>query len=174
MRTPSLLLALPALILFASLPAMAEPQASIESGWSAAGGTRTWCDGFAEDALSLIVSDHGKVVGSDQFCSAYGKAKTSTFQDRAKTTYVLVESGEGRGTNATTRFLTLYRLYPSLFEIMRIPLSWGTGPTERFTYSYRLESQHVSGLRILLNGKSDPGNQCCVPSKPDLTIDIED
>lgn len=170
---PRSLLALPALILIASLPAKAAPQATIQSGWSTAGGSRVWCDGFAQDEVSLIVSDHGKTLGKDEFCSAYGEATTSVVQDMAKATYIIVEYAEGRGTNATTKFLSLYRLYPSLIEMIRIPISWGTGPTQRFTYSYRIKSQGVRGLRILFNGKADPGSQCCVPSRTDLTIDIE-
>jgi hypothetical protein len=175
MPRPGWLLALAGSIAITIEPASAAPQATIQSGWPPAFSfISKRCDGFAEDALSLIISENGKKVASDEFCSAYGEATATVVEDRAHTTYILVEYGEGRGSNATTKYLKLYRMDKSLSEIVRIPLSWATGPSERFAYNYRVEPTGPKGLRISLNGKSDPGSNCCVPSRHELTIDLGD
>lgn len=171
-----------AVLLFMSVmasSARAVPLVSIEpalpeSGWSPAAACSS---GFAEDDLTLRVSEKGKQVASTNFCSSYGKAKAHVITDKTGQTFILLEYSEGRGPNATTGYLALERL-PDLLEVLRIPLSWATGPAERFTYSYVTELPASGGVRIILKGRnsglrpSRPGLECCVPRASYRTIDV--
>ena len=172
------LFALPILILALAVPAKAEPQASIQSGWPGVFKAESKSsDGFAEDALSLTVSDHGKQIASSIFCSSYGKAAARVIIDKSGGRFVLLSDSEGRGTNAWTDYLELDRIQkPDLLEVLRVPLSWATGPDRRFTYSYVIELPRSGGIRIRLKGQNSgeavPNMDCCVPDQNSLMIDV--
>jgi hypothetical protein len=158
--------------------ARAEPQVSIAPVLpvSAYSTPVQACDGFAEDELRLIVSVQGAQVVKRDFCSSYGHASARAVTDKAGQIFILLEYGEGRGTNAVTNYLELLRLHPDFLEVLRVPLAWGTGPTQRFAYSYSLEFPAAGGMRIHLKGQMqgtpDPGFECCVPPADHLTIDV--
>jgi len=172
-------------LLFAFLiinpPAKAAPRADIQSGWPSAFRLNSKaCDGFPEDALTLTVSDHGKQVANNVFCSSYGRAAASVVTDKSGKIFVLLSYSEGRGNGqAVTNYLDIDRLQrQDLLEVLRVPLSWATGVDHRFTYSYKIELPASGGIRIHLNGQnlgqtSAPDMKCCVPDTRNLTIAID-
>lgn len=133
---------------------------------------QTGCD-FVDDAMSLVVTDDGKELAREDFCSSFGRAAAKTVADQHGRNYVLLEYSEGRGTNATTTYLTVFRLTADLLEMMRIPLSWATGPTQRFAYAYDIANDQSGGLRITLRGTGEAGSECCVPPEKVQTIRID-
>jgi hypothetical protein len=132
----------------------------------------TGCD-FADDAMSLVITDDGKQLASEDFCSSFGKAKASMVVDQRGRNYVLLEYTEGRAPNATATYLMVFRLATDLVPVVRIPLSWGTGPTQRFTYAYDTASDQAGGLQITLRGTGEAGSDCCVPPEKVQTIHID-
>ncbi len=175
---PQLVLALASVSLACTgaLPANSAPQAKITAGWPkllAMSGPPP-CGGFTDDALTLTVSEYGKEMGRSWFCSSYGRAKTRVVTDKRGVSYVLLEYAEGRGTNAVTYYLGIDRAEADLMEILRVPLSWATGPTATFSYSYVTEPLPSGGIRIQLKGQSDSGAECCVPRKRNLTVDVKE
>jgi hypothetical protein len=133
------------------------------------------CEGETEDALTLTVSDHGKRIASKNFCSSYGKATARVVTEKFGEGVIVLNFSEGRGSNAWTDYLELDQL-PDLTEILRIPLSWATSGTGRFTYSYVIELPPSGNIRIHLSGQNqqapDPGPICCIPEARSLTIDV--
>lgn len=166
---------------FTGLRARAAPQVSIAPTlpFSMYSTRINNCGGFAEDELTLSISDHGKQVASNVFCSSYGReAAARVVTDKSGQTFILLEYSEGRGPNATTHYLELDRLHPEFLEVLRVPLSWATSPTQRFTYSYVIKLSTSGGIRIYLKGRNlgqpspDPKLDCCVPHERNLTIDV--
>jgi hypothetical protein len=125
--------------------------------------------GFEDDRLSMIVKEMGKDTLTQDFCSSYGKAKYS-FAYGGKEKYILLESYSGRGPNATTTWLTVYRVDGALFELLNIPISWATGPASRFTYSYTSKIYNGGGIYIQLKGINIGVSECCVPSRSNEEI----
>lgn len=180
----SWLLPLSAMILIASLPVKAAPLVTIQTGWpSYYGPDRETCGGFSEDALTVTVSDHGKKLAEDPFCSSYGRATASVIRDKAGEVFVLLEYSEGRGNGqAVTNYLKILEFdrshSPVLLEVLRVPLSWATSFSQRFTYSYNVELPASGGIRVHLKGQNagPPSpllkDRCCIPDADNLTIDI--
>ena len=137
-----------------------------------AGPNFTGCD-FAGDAMRLVITDDGKELAREDFCSSYGKAKASVVADQHGRNYALLEYTEGRAPNPTTTYLAVFRLAADLLPVLRIPLSWGTGPTQRFTYAYDAGSDPSGGLQITLRGTGQAGSDCCVPPEKVETIRID-
>ena len=133
---------------------------------------QTGCDAV-EDAMSVVVTDKGKELAHENFCSLDGRAKAKVVTDKHTRTYIFLEYGENRGPSATTTYLAGFQLAPELIEIVRIPISWPTGPTQRFTYKYNIENDQSGGLRISLHGTDMVGSDCCVPSEKTQTIEID-
>ncbi len=170
-----LLVAITVMLVLLATAVHSAPQAMVKSRWHEIAPltpNHTGCD-FVEDAMLLVIVDGGKELGREDFCAAYGRAKTEVVTDGRGQRYVLVEFGQGRGTNATTTYLSVYRLAINLLEIMRIPLSWSTGPTQRFTYKYTVGSDQLRGLQITLHGTHAMGSVCCLPPEEVQTIRID-
>ncbi len=132
----------------------------------------TGCD-FADDAMSLVITDDGKELAREDFCSSFGHAKASIVADQHGRNYALLEYTEGRAPNATVTYLAVLRLAADLVQVMRIPISWGTGPTQRFTYDYVTGSDPSGGLLITVRGAGEAGSDCCVPPETVETIRID-
>jgi hypothetical protein len=137
-----------------------------------AGPNFTGCD-FADDAMSLMITDDGKELASEDFCSSFGKAKASMVVDRRSRNYALLEYTEGRAPNSVVTYLMVFRVAADLVSVVRIPLSWGTGPTQRFIYVYESGSDESGGLSITLRGSGEAGSDCCVPPEKVETIRID-
>ena len=132
----------------------------------------TGCD-FPDDAMSLVITDDGKELAREDFCSSFGQAKARMAADAHGRNYALLEYTEGRAPNPTTTYLIVFRLAADLVQVVRIPLSWGTGPTQRFTFGYDTGSDQSGGLRITLRGTGEAGSDCCVPPETVETIRID-
>jgi hypothetical protein len=137
-----------------------------------AGPNFTGCD-FADDAMSLMITDDGKELAAEDFCSSFGKAKASMVADQHGRNYALLEYTEGRAPNGVSTYLMVFRVATDLVSVVRIPLSWGTGPTQRFTYAYDAGSDQAGGLSITLRGTEEAGSDCCVPPEKVETIRID-
>lgn len=163
------------MMLFMVSAASASPVVLIELRWHPNEPSvlnRTGCD-FIEDAMILVVTDDGKELVHEDFCSSYGKAAAKVASDKRGRTYVLLDYSEGRGTNATTEYLSVYRLTPNLPAVMRIPISWAVGMTQRFVYEYEAKPDESGGLLIVLRGKAETGSECCLPPEKLETIHID-
>jgi hypothetical protein len=146
--------------IFSVSTARAAPKASIESGPSDA----PRCE-FRGDALTLTVTNQGKPVTTEHFCSSYGRAFAKVAEDRGGQAYVLLEYGEGHGTNAVTTYLTVYRLQRGyLLPVTRLLLSYPC-VVSRFTYKYRLNTPQSRGRVIILRGRDDPHGDCNAPAE---------
>ncbi len=172
----------PILCLMAAAPVFAAASASpgvavrVEAGETS---NPADCDP-ADDAVRLVVSEGGRALAHHDFCASYGLARASMAVDGASRRFVLLESGEGRGTNAVTDYLRVYRLGVDarLMEVLRTPLAWGVGSVKRFVYRYKASPAADGGLRIDLQGALDAGDDaawCCVgvPLERRRTITID-
>ena len=134
------------------------------------------CSPFDTDAMTLSVVDGGKVLAQKEFCSSYGEAKAKTFITRDGKIFVLLERGEGRGTNAVTNYLEIDRVHNKEFdEVARIPIEWGIAPQARFQYRYLAREDSLGGLEINLKGRKfgKDDDDCCIPPEPNKTIRID-
>jgi hypothetical protein len=149
----------------ANSSAFADLKATIVPRWTASQPltpNHTGCL-FADDAVAVVVSDGGKGTIEEDLCSSYGRATARIVVDGKARKYVLVEYHEGRGPNATTGYLTVYRLAGEMREVARIPLSWATGPAQRFTYKFKVATDELGGLRISLRDTAPTSSECCIP-----------
>jgi hypothetical protein len=74
---------------------------------------------------------------------------------------------EGHGTNASTKYLSIYELTDRLIERKRITLSEGAGMMARWTYQYAVATPSAGGilltLTLTIDGTPDP--EFVVPKK---------
>ncbi|OIQ93879.1 hypothetical protein GALL_241670 [mine drainage metagenome] len=112
---------------------------------------------FGDDAMQLGVREHGLTIANLRFCSSYGHARAELVRDRKARRYLLLETQTGRGTNVARRYLTLYRIGVETTELLRTPLSWPTGPDQRFGYRYEVAPDGAGGLRLRLRGGIERG-----------------
>ena len=112
---------------------------------------------YGDDAMQLSVEQRGRTTARLRFCSSYAHARADLVRDRKARRYLLLEAQSGRGTNVARRYLTLYRIDAEVTELLRTPLSWPTGPDQRFGYRYRVEPDGAAGLRLRLRGGIERG-----------------
>jgi hypothetical protein len=55
----------------------------------------TGCD-FPDDAMSVVITDDGKELAREDFCSSFGRAKASVVADQHGRNYALLEYTDGR------------------------------------------------------------------------------
>lgn len=128
---------------------------------------------FSTDAMRLNIKDGGKSLGTLDFCSSYGEADAHLVSDRMGRRYLMLEFGQGHGTNAVARYLGIYRLSDELYELMRIPISWAVGRTQSVNYSYQISDDTSGGLKIEFIGAEVAGRECCVPREKTWTVRID-
>lgn len=109
-----------------------------------------FCGDFPGDALTLIVAKAGKTIEEHPFCSSYGKASATIVMDAHGTNYILLDFGIGRGTNAVTEYLDVFKLRKDMIEFAQIPLSQGAGPVSRWNYDYEVLAPSSGGLTLVL------------------------
>jgi len=119
-----------------------------------------YCGIFKEDDLNLIISDSGKDIASYRFCSSYGGAEVQIIRDKRNVDYVLLRHKEGRGTNATTEYLSVFRPdmskpHGDLVELMRVPISAGANMTSRWHYDYKVYRPKMGGIKFVLTRRID-------------------
>lgn len=130
--------------------------------------------GFWGDSLTLSVTDDDKKTLDKDYCSSYGRGSATIVQDVNQTNYVFLTWSEGHGTNATTDYLTIYKLTNSLIERTRITISEGAGPTSRWNYKYTIEKPSDGGLRLIMTLRVDgDGEVTDIPAERTKVISIE-
>src|SRR5438105_12707873 len=118
---------------------------------------------FQEDNLKIVVQEGNKLIAQKAFCSSYGKADVALEKDAKGNYYLLLQHGEGRGTNARSEFLSVYRLSRTLIEHVRIPVSAPSGSISGWTYEYRLSMPASGGLLITLILRVDSEDADLIP-----------
>lgn len=161
-----------AAILLVPQGAQARPDVEIQTTTQIDKPLHAGCE-FSTDAMRVNVKESGKLLAALDFCSSYGEADAHLVADRKGYNYLMLEFGQGHGTNAVTRYLGIYRLSDDLYELTRIPISWAVGPTQTFGYSYRVMDDNSGGLKIELIGADVPGSECCNPPEKIWTIRID-
>ena len=111
----------------------------------------TFCGGFADDDMTLIVSEGSKTLEEHPFCSSYGKATANVVTDAHGVSYILLDFGVGRGTNAVTEYLDVFPVEKNMVEYAQMPLSEGAGPVSRWYYDYEVVSPPSGGIVVTFN-----------------------
>src|SRR6266568_7081240 len=65
---------------------------------------------FKEDNLKIVLRDGNKILAEQFFCSSYGLADATIEKDAKGHYFLLLRYGEGRGTNARSEFLNVYKV----------------------------------------------------------------
>jgi hypothetical protein len=126
---------------------------------------------FPEDNLKLLVQDGKAVLAELPFCSSYGKASALIEQDALGANFVLLRYGQGRGTNATSEYLAVYRLGHNLIEYARIPISAPASGFSRWEYKYTVSKPPAGGLIFHLVLETGPKAEW-YPAERQRTIEI--
>ena len=105
--------------------------------------------GFTGDARVLNVRYGARPVDSVSFCSAYGVSRVRHVIDTLGDHYFLLVHGEGHGTNATSEYLTVYRLGGTVLdERARWLIREGAGPTALSSYAYSVTTPPGGGIVV--------------------------
>jgi hypothetical protein len=113
---------------------------------------------FAEDSMTLLVSDHGRVVAKDYFCASSGNTTTVRLvTDIAGNNYIVLNYGTGHGSQAMERYLMIYALpkdlkkvSTGLYEYLRTPIFAAAGLGSSWEYTYKIYKPRCGGLRLAL------------------------
>ncbi|MDA8084100.1 MAG: hypothetical protein M0024_10630 [Nitrospiraceae bacterium] len=159
-------------LVLAGLAASAEPRVTITPKWSDLITESKECGGFSEDMLVLTIKRNGEEI-VNEFCSSYGKADATIIKDNTGHDYLILKFAQGRGTNATSEFLSLYRIDNNFIEYVRIPISAAAGPMSRWYYDYRVEKPKQGGLLILLSRRLGGSDAEWYPKEKKRTIQIK-
>jgi hypothetical protein len=89
-----------------------EPRNESEKKWAP-----NICADFPDDAMRLSILRANKEILSDVYCSSYNEGTAKLAQDALGKSYILKEYGEGRGTDATTEYLVVYAIEPTLEQV---------------------------------------------------------
>ncbi len=110
----------------------------------------TFCGNFSDDDMTLIISEGTKTL-EHPFCSSYGKATANVVTDAHGVSYILLDFGEGRGTNAVTEYLDVFPIGKDMVEYAQMPLSEGAGPVSRWNYDYDVIAPPAGGIVLTFN-----------------------
>lgn len=124
------------------LTATAEPSVKIIS--DTAGCPKNYP--FKEDKLKVIVQDGEKLLASKTFCSSYGEATAVIEKDAKGFYFLLLRYGIGRGTNAKSEYLAVYKVNRFLIEHCSIPISAPAGLQSDWQYNYQVSKPASGGL----------------------------
>lgn len=136
------------LVMLCAFDAAAEPIIIITHKWPELNFDTKDCNGFSEDSLVLRIKDGTEEI-TYEFCSSYGKASAEIIKDALSSNFIVLKFGEGRGTNAVSEYLTVYRIHnkPLGFdEYVRIPVSAGAVPAWRWYYDYNITRPDSGGI----------------------------
>ena len=159
-------------IALAGLAFSAEPQVTILQKWSDLNPETKECGGFSEDRLILNIKINKEEI-TDEFCSSYGKADAKIIKDTHGENYPTLKFGQGRGTNATSEYLSVYKINKNLIEYARIPISEGAGPMSRWYYDYKITKPKHGGLIISLSLRLEGPDAEWYPREQKRTIQIK-
>lgn len=150
--------------------AVAGPVVRVETGPGHLNGVAL-CQ-FEDDSMTLIVNEGDKELTRQYFCSSYGKASARIIQDVRGESFVLVTYAEGRGTNATTEYLSVYHLAKNLVEYLRTPVSAAAGSQSRWYYDPRIEPTAHGGIRLVLSLRVEGEAAGWLPSEKTRVIEL--
>ena len=105
------------------------------------------------------------------FCSSYAKASVLIEQDALGAYFVLLRYGKGRGTNARSEYLAVYRLDRNLIEFVSIPISAPASGFSRWEYKYTVSKPPTGGLVFHLVLEAGPKTEW-YPAERLRTIEI--
>lgn len=111
---------------------------------------RTSRSSFAEDHLDLILTDQGRVKDTYYFYSSYGQADAQLIQDYQGAYYVLLRHGVGRGTHVRSEYITIYKVFEKLNELITFPVNGPAGMTSTWEYTYVIRKPESGGLEFTL------------------------
>jgi hypothetical protein len=136
------------LVFLAAAPVMGAPIAKIVSDENGFGCSEL--DSWKEHRLKIVVSDANKLLAEKAICSSYGEAEVVVEKDAKGIYFLLLKYGEGRGTNARSEFLSIYKLGHNLIEHVRIPISEPASSSGKWRYDYRVSKPKSGGLLVSL------------------------
>ena len=87
--------------------------------------------------------------------------------------FLLLRYGEGRGTNARSEFLSVYKVSPKMIEYLRVPISAPAGFLSKWFYEYRLSKPTSGGLELALRLKVEGEGADWIPSERHRTITVK-
>jgi hypothetical protein len=150
----------------------AEPTVTISPKWHDLNPGTKECGGFSEDSLTLKIKDNEKEI-THEFCSSYGKADAKITKDAVGDNFLILKFGQGRGTNATSEYLSVYKIEENLIEYARIPISAGAGSMSRWYYDDKIEKPKQGGLIISLSLRIVGSGAEWYPKEKKRTIQIK-
>lgn len=109
---------------------------------------RDGTDECGDDAMKLVVLEGERVMDVRDYCSAYALGGARAVTDARDRHYILLEHFEGRGTRATSGFLTIYEFDRFLDERARLLMSEPVGREALSVFHYRLETPPNGGIII--------------------------
>jgi len=127
---------------------------------------------FKEDNLKVILRDGNKKLVEFSFCSSYGEANAALERDAKGNLFLLLRIGEGRGTNARSEFLSVYKVSPHMVEYVRVPISGPAGFVSGWSYDYQLLKPASGGLELTLLLKVEGEGADFVPSERKRIITV--
>lgn len=140
-------------VALAPVLALSAPIAKIVTDENGLGCPRSYP--FKEDNLKIVVTEENKTLSEKAICSSYGDAFVAVEKDTKGIYFLLVRYGQGRGTNARSEFLSIYKLGHNLIEHVRIPISEPASSTGRWSYDYRISKPTSGGLLVTLTLRVD-------------------
>lgn len=155
----------------APVVAIAAPTAKIVSDENGFGCSEL--DPWKEHRLKIVVSDGNKLLAEKAICSSYGAADVVVEKDAKGIYFLLLQYGEGRGTNARSEFLSIYKLGRNLIEHVRIPISEPASSSGKWYYDYRISKPKSGGLLITLTLRIDGERDAeFAPADKQRTIEV--
>jgi hypothetical protein len=156
---------------FTPVVAISAPTAKIVSDENGFGCSEL--DPWKEHRLKIVVSDGNKLLAEKAICSSYGAAEVVVEKDAKGIFFFLLKYGEGRGTNARSEFLSVYKLGRNLIEHVRIPISEPASSSGKWHYGYRVSKPQSGGLVISLTLRIDGESDIpFAPSDRQRTIEV--
>ena len=135
------------------------------------------------DTMRLTIRNPQEIVYEELYCSAYQGGGARLVADSRRRHFILLEHAEGRGTRATTHYLTVFRLdqntyrsdLSTLSERARLGIVEPIGFEAFFRRDYRVETPAGGGLRVVgrsrIDGDLRPDENAPAAESFDLSID---
>ena len=159
-------------IALAGLAFSAEPQVTILQKWSDLNPETKECGGFSEDRLILTIKINKEEI-KDEFCSSYGKADAKIIKDAHGDNFLILKFSKGRGTNATSDYISVYRIDKYLLEYAKMPISAPAGPSSRWYYDYKVAKPKQGGLILSFSLRIEGLDAELYPKEKERIIQIK-
>jgi hypothetical protein len=136
-----------------------------------------FCTYSVDDGKRAVIRDGSRKITEYDFYSTFGDAKARLVTDRTGKTYLLLEYAEGRGTNATNYYLSVFLVQPELHEYMRTLIGAPASYNDLWEYKYEVSTPSRGGLRLKFHrtidiNKDNPPEKLDMPFEKDRVIEI--